>query len=457
MRGIGWPRDTIAFRFGATIVGSMVVTGLLIALFFAFGGDWARPPMDVAARLEGATALIRVLEAAPPSERAALAKAAVTTGYTLDWYASTAPVSVWFDAIADRRGPNVASPELEAFEQGLQRIAVPIPSYDPVTRAADFPLHSDRYPGAYFMGVRLADASWIVFMGFNRDWGLSQSQRLAIWGTFLVLSFVAVSAVATRQLSRPIRRLAKAVRLLGTNPAAPPIAQAGPQELREVIAAFNEMHAQIQEFVAYRTAMLAAISHDLRTPLTRMRLRGEFIDDKVQQARLFRDIDDMQTMIDGALAFFRGDADEETARSFDLPGVLLSIADDFADQGIEVKYTGPDHVAYIGRALALKRAFTNLIENAVKYGTPPEIELVSRDAAILVTVRDRGPGIAADSLEKVFRPFYRLDKSRNRATGGVGLGLTAALAIVRGHGGDITLRNRTGGGLEAVVTLPRIA
>jgi signal transduction histidine kinase len=226
--------------------------------------------------------------------------------------------------------------------------------------------------------------------------------------------------------------------------------------VRQVVKTFNEMQAQIQKFVAHRTMMLAAISHDLRTPLTRMRLRGELIEDPEQQARLFRDVDDMQAMIDGALAFFRDDAVGEPSTTFDLPQVLLTIVNDYADQKIEIRYLGSAHTVYQGRPFALKRAFTNLIENAIKYATPPELELLCEPQAVVVVVRDRGPGIPDTLLKEVFLPYYRVEKSRNRNTGGVGLGLTVALAIVHGHGGEIVLSNSPGGGLEARVVLPRL-
>jgi signal transduction histidine kinase len=194
--------------------------------------------------------------------------------------------------------------------------------------------------------------------------------------------------------------------------------------------------------------------HDLRTPLTRMRLRGEFIADEAEQERLFRDVDEMQTMVDGALAFFRDDAVEEAVTTFDLPGVIRTIANDYTDQGIDIAHAGPSRAVYRGRPFALKRAFTNLIDNAIKYATPPQIELCREEHAFVIRVCDRGPGIPADALDRVFTPYFRLDKSRNRATGGVGLGLIVAQAIVRGHGGEIILENRLGGGLEARVTLP---
>ncbi len=141
----------------------------------------------------------------------------------------------------------------------------------------------------------------------------------------------------------------------------------------------------------------------------------------------------------------------------DLPVVLQTIANDYADQDIEIAYAGPSHAVYRGRPFALKRAFANLIENAVKYGTPPTIEISCQEKTITIMVRDQGPGIPTEALERVFSPFYRLESSRNRTTGGVGLGLTAALAIIRGHGGDVVLSNLPAGGLGALVTLPRIA
>jgi len=300
----------------------------------------------------------------------------------------------------------------------------------------------------------LHDGSWLVFSVTKRTWGIPWADRWAIWLCLLAVSITIVTAFAARRFARPIEQLAAAVRQFGLNPRAPPIAETGPRELQQVIKTFNAMQAQIHKFVAYRTMMLTAISHDLRTPLTRMRLRGEFIEDPEQQSRLFRDVDEMQNMVDEALAFFRDDATAEETTSFDLPHVLLTIANDYADQNIDIGYAGPAHAVYRGRPFALKRAFTNLIDNAAKYGKTADIELSLEETALVVAIRDRGPGIPPNALDDVFRPYYRVDKSRNRSTGGVGLGLTVAQAIVQGHGGEITLKNRPEGGLEARVVLP---
>src|SRR6202790_4569387 len=257
------------------------------------------------------------------------------------------------------------------------------------------------------LAVQLHDGSWLVFSVTKRTWGMPWATRWVIWLCFLAASITVVTIFAARQFSKPIERLAAAVRQFGLNPQAPPIAETGPRELQEVVKTFNAMQAQIQKFVAYRTMMLAAISHNLRTPLTRMRLRGEFIEDQEQQSRLFRDVDEMQTMVDEALAFFRDDATAEETTAFNLPHVLLTIANDCADQDIEIGYAGPANAVYRGRPLTLKRALTNLIDNAAKYGKIPEIELSCEETALVVAIRDRGPGIPPDALDSVFRPYYR--------------------------------------------------
>jgi len=398
---------------------------------------------------EGAD-IVRMIEAAPPSMRQTLAAAAAPAEFRTDWYAAASQASASLQA-APRAEDKNAQRTISAH---LQRaVAVLSPG-----RTGSVPpgiLYDRSRPLApYMLAVQLNDGSWLVFSVMKRTWGMPWANRWMIWLCFLAASITIVTAFAARQFSGPIERLAAAVRQFGLNPRAPPIAEAGPKELRQVIETFNAMQAQIQKFVAYRTMMLAAISHDLRTPLTRMRLRGEFIDDQEQQARLLRDVDEMQNMVDEALAFFRDDASVEETTSFDLPHVLLTVANDYADQDVDIGYAGPAHAVYRGRPFTLKRAFTNLIDNAVKYGKTPEIELSCEEMALVVAIRDRGPGIPAEALDNVFRPYYRVDGSRNRTSGGVGLGLTVAQAIVQGHGGEIILQNRPEGGLEARIVLP---
>jgi signal transduction histidine kinase len=450
-----WPRDSISRRFALTVA----VTWSLVGLFFLFGGVWARPSLERSGLLEQAANMVRVIEAAPPPVREQLAAAASTGAVRVAWYAATSPASTVLERATGEAPEHIRAMMDELL--GDRRLVVvtlkPNGSSDALMSTPEFREQRTKYPHGYVLAVQQSDGGWLVFTAPERLWGLPWQERWPLWVAFLTVSTGIVSTIATRQLVRPIRKFAEAIRLFGTNPQAPPMAETGLRELTSVITSFNEMQAQIQKFVAYRTAMLAAISHDLRTPLTRIRLRGEFIEDPVQQARLFRDVEELQAMVDGALAFFRGDADEEAVTSFDLAGVLQTIANDYADQDIEIAYAGPSHAIYRGRPFALKRAFANLIENAVKYGTPPTIKLACQEETITIMVRDRGPGIPTEALERVFSPFYRLESSRNRTTGGVGLGLTAALAIIRGHGGDVVLSNLPTGGLQALITLPRLA
>jgi signal transduction histidine kinase len=448
MKPPAWLADTIARRFALTEIFVVAVTLGLAILFNRFGGVWAQEPLDQTGLLDKVADDVRIIETAPPEIRPSLASAGGSRGNRECWLAAGSQGARTLD-IAKGQDANVS----RVVAQKTHRTVVVILPTGRESVPAGLDPRLDGSP-VYLLGVRLQDRSWLVFATSNRSWGLSETVRWSIRLLFLVVSISLFTAIAARQFARPIKGLAAAVHEFGVNPRAPPIPESGPRELRQVIRTFNEMQGQIQKFVAYRTMMLAAISHDLRTPLTRMRLRGELIDDPEQQARLFRDVDEMQAMVDGALAFFRDDAVAEPRTTFDLPHVLLTIVNDYADQRIEIRYKGPVHAVYQGRPFALKRAFNNLMENAVKYATPPELELLCEERVFVVVVRDRGPGIPDKQLQDVFLPYYRVEKSRNRSTGGVGLGLTVALAIVQGHGGEILLRNLPDGGLEARVVLP---
>jgi signal transduction histidine kinase len=450
MKFPSWASDTIARRFAVTEVLAVAVTLALVGLFKTFGGVWSNEPLESSSLLDEAAEIVRMIEAAPPPMRQALTAAAGANVFHAGWYAAGSRAAASLEA-APRSDDEKTQKRISARVQRAAVVLMPRRSGS-VPPGIVYDRSKPLVP--YMLAVQLNDGSWLVFSVAKRTWGMPWADRWVVWLYFLAVSITVVTVFAARQFSRPIERLAAAVRQFGLNPQAPPIAETGPRELQEVVETFNAMQGQIQKFVAYRTMMLAAISHDLRTPLTRMRLRGEFIEDPEQQARLFRDVDEMQTMVDEALAFFRDDAICEETTSFDLPHVLLTIANDYADQDIDIGYAGPAHAVYRGRPFALKRAFTNLIDNAAKYAKAPEIELSCEEAALVVAIRDRGPGIPPDALDNVFRPYYRIDKSRNRTTGGVGLGLTVAQAIVQGHGGEIILENRPGGGLEARIVLP---
>ncbi|MFP0196960.1 MULTISPECIES: ATP-binding protein [Pseudomonas] len=434
-------RDTLSRRIALTIVAAMLASLLLNALFVQVAGIWARPPIERTGLLEQIAATTRVIEAAPAALRPQLASAASSPMLDVLWKPR------WVDFGLPGGGEQVEAGKVPALRQLLgddRQIDVFNPD--------DWPAGSPR--AHYVALVRLGDDSWLSFTPPERSWGLSLNVRIAVIVALGLVATLLVAWLATRQLAQPLQRFAHAARRFGGDLKAPPIHLEGPHEIRQAIVAFNTMQAQIQHFIGERTHMLAAISHDLRAPLTRMRLRSEFMEDLDHQGKLIRDIEEMQSMINAALAFFREDTHLEQSTAFDLSELLQTIVDDYRDQHIDIGFTGPAHVVYNGRPLGIKRVIVNLLDNAVKYGQRPSVALSSDDASIRIEVIDEGPGIPEDALERVFDPFFRLETSRNRDTGGVGLGLSAARGIIREQGGELSLHNRRSGGLRARVELP---
>ena len=228
----------------------------------------------------------------------------------------------------------------------------------------------------------------------------------------------------------------------------------GPREVRDLASAFNEMQARISDLVARRTQALGAVSHDLRTPLTRLKLRMEDLSDAELQHAVIADIDEMELMIEATLSYLKGEDATERIRRLDLGALLGTIVDEARDSGRQAELHAQPHVVIDGRLISLKRAFSNLISNALRFGTHVVVSAEMIDGAIRVTIDDNGPGIPEDQLAAVLEPFVRLEHSRNRETGGVGLGLTIAKSNIDAHGGTLCLSNRPEGGLRATVTLP---
>ncbi|WP_347906269.1 ATP-binding protein [Pseudomonas purpurea] len=418
----------------------MLISLAFNALFTQLAGVWAYPPLAETGLLEKTASITRVIEASEASQRERLAAAASDSGMSVSWHASREGLDL--PAVTDAAYRTASPAAKRLFNTPTRRVE----AYQP----GDWPQKN----GHYALLVQLADESWLMFSVPSRSWGLDEGPRNLIVIMLVLLSTAVVALIATRHLARPLQHFAQGARRFGADFRAPPIEPVGPHEIRQAILAFNAMQAQLQHFIKDRTQMLAAISHDLRTPLTRMRLRGEFIEDADQQQRLFRDVDEMQAMINSALEFFRDDARLEQATQFDLAELLQTLIDDYRDQSIDITFSGPPRLVYFGRPLGLKRVITNLLDNAIKYASEQAIELRNAEDQVTIRVLDRGPGIPADSYEQVFTPFFRLEASRNKSTGGVGLGLSAARAIVLEHGGSLTVRNRKIGGLEARVVLP---
>jgi signal transduction histidine kinase len=308
---------------------------------------------------------------------------------------------------------------------------------------------------AFEVHTQLADGTWARFDHGLGGAAFAWPRRLLLTLVVLLVSVIALALLAVRWLTRPLAVLATAADELGRDIKRPPLPEDGPTEVRRAAAAFNTMQARLQTYLREREQMLAAVSHDLRTPITRLRLRAEMIGDDALRAKFTQDLAEMETMTAAALDFLRGAGGDEPVQPVDVMALLESLQADMEETGQPVTVQGGARAPYPARPLALKRLLANLIENAVKYGQRANVTVADDAAQLQITVADEGPGIPEDQLERVFEPFYRLESSRSRDTGGVGLGLSVARDIARAHGGELTLRNRTGGGLEAVVTLPR--
>lgn len=302
--------------------------------------------------------------------------------------------------------------------------------------------------------VRLADDTFLNFGATLAEAASPWTAHSTLFSTTLMAGgVVAVAAMLLRSLVRPLRRLAAAADAIGRGPDVA-VAETGPGEVRQVAQAFNGMQARIHLLVHDRTQALAAVSHDLRTPITRLRLRAGFLDDPEMQAAVDADLEEMEGMIEATLAYLRGDAETEPRQVTDLAALLSTLTDDVCDAGGAATYAGPNHVAIELHPSAVKRAFANLVNNAVTYGGSVQVTVAPTASGVTVKVEDTGPGIPSEDLERVFQPFQRLEHSRNRGTGGVGLGLAIARQAIENEGGSIRLSNRQAGGLSAEVFLP---
>ncbi len=334
---------------------------------------------------------------------------------------------------------------------------------DPQTEISAFDLWLGRHfyflqPAPYSVVVQigLEDGTVAVFVARVPQERLARLEtlvpRLALWlGIFFVLAVLMV-----RMVTRPLARLAHGAEAIGAHPEAAPLAEEGPEETRSVIRAFNRMQTRVQSYLLERAELLRAVSHDLKTPITRMRLRSEMLEDAAQRDKFLRDLDEMARMVDSTLEFFRSLGNEPRRAPVDIGALVESLAEDWRSMGCTVEVHGTPRQPYLGHAQALQRCLDNLVGNAVRYGERARIFIEDDARCLRLRVEDDGPGIPEEALERVFEPFFRLEASRNRASGGTGLGLSIARNIARWHGGDLVLQNRTQHkGITAQLSLPR--
>ena len=327
-----------------------------------------------------------------------------------------------------------------------------------------------RPPGPRPDGPRIRRAEPIIFAPFeiavqqdDGQWLTTRPRASFHWGSWqgrilltLLISVIAIAPLAwwfARRLSQPIVAFAEAAERLGRDPRAPPLAMEGSGEVQAAVTAFNNMQERLRRYVEDRTAMVGAIAHDLRTPLTRLRFRIEGAPDELR-GRLQQDIDEMEAMVAAALGFVHDATHTAERTKLELASLVESVIDEAAETGADAAIESDQRIVVEGDPLALKRMVANLVGNAVKYGARARGRVFAEGRDAVIEIDDEGPGIPHAEMERVFDPFYRAEPSRSRETGGAGLGLAVVRSIARAHGGDVTLKNRDGGGLTARVSLP---
>jgi len=310
--------------------------------------------------------------------------------------------------------------------------------------------------GIHKVGIALPDGAMISAKLLPDQW------QPPFWGgpwmmtlLFAIISVTLLGLWAARALTAPLSSFAKAAESFSLSGAAAPLPERGPEEIRSVAKAFNRMRERITALIDDRTKMLAAISHDLRTPITRMRLRSEFIEDDVHRNRMLHDLDQMRSMLESVLSFLRNDRKLESMTLVDIATTLQLVTDQFADMGHKVAYDGPEHAMATVRPDDLHRSITNLVENAVRFGTEAAIRLRMSSDIVTIDIEDDGPGISDARKDVMLEPFVRGDDARNMdEAAGFGLGLSITRAIVLAHGGELSLNDRQPHGLMVRIQLP---
>jgi len=419
----------ISGQIAALVVISIVTIHLIFAAFFWLhrAGDLTGPPEHRQTQIE---TLARLVDITAPGDRAALLSE-ISRGF----------------------------PRLEMAIAGEVLTPSPEPVGLPYPPSRDRPIWifvPEGAQGSGRLGIRLQDGTMLTAMGDPRD---GRPPFLGgPWATTLLFVVVCISLLgiwAGRALSRPLWAFAAAAENFSLNGTSEPLSEGGPAEISAAARALNQMRARISALMQDRMRMLAAISHDLRTPITRLRLRSEFIEDETQRSHMLRDLDHMRGMLEAVLSFLRDDAPERAPTLIDLTEELHLICDQYSDLGHVIGFRGPSGVMIMARPDELHRAVDNLVANAVRFGTNVEIVLIITDRHVVIDVADDGPGIDDARKAAMLEPFVRGDPSRNMDEDtGFGLGLSIARSIVDAHGGELTLHDRKPKGLVARITLP---
>lgn len=408
---------------------------------------------------ERSAAVVLALEAAPEANRAGILDAARTerTDFAISREALVSDVAPVGPAIQRRIDTLLSGPrEVRVEEIGISpRDGQPMNPPAPLVLVRDKMLAAGMAPIELRLSVRLSDGRWLNVAARNDrpDFRLPP----AILGTIL-LSLVLIMGtlwLGLRRITGPLRRLAEAAEDFGIDSNAPAMSAGGPAEVQALSDALGRMQTRISAMVADRTRMLAALGHDLRSPITALRVRAEMVDDDETRERMVASLDEMRDMVEATLAYARGVSTDQPTETVDLALLLSDLTVELMETGPEISVVKADIVSLPLRRTPIRRALRNLMENAQRYGGQVEVSLRDGPLTAEILIDDFGPGIPEDHLETVFDPYARLETSRSSDTGGIGLGLPIARAILRAHAGDVRLSNRSEGGLRAVVWLSK--
>lgn len=430
--------DSLALRTAVVAVLGIVVVHVLSLWTYEHAMERERHAAHAVRLADQVVALRRSLAAAPAERREEVAHA--LSGGAIDAH--------WGREAMAATGPHA--------DPSAQRLAAEVRALAPDLAAADILVGAGPDPHLSLVAVRLPDGSWLNVRLFASVPQTAGGHGSLLSTTLMAAGVLLLSLAIAAWLTRPLRAMARTVAALPPDAARIHLPETGPKEVRELAHAFNVMQARIAGLVERRTQALAAVSHDLRTPMTRLRFRLEDVSDPALRDAIAGDVAEMEQMVEATLSYLRGEASEEPVRPLDLVALVETIVDDARDRGLRADLSAPPRLVVAGRLVSLKRMVGNLVENALAYGGSAHVSIADEEADAVLTVRDEGPGIPEDQLAAVLEPFVRLEASRSRATGGVGLGLTIAHAVAEAHGGTMALANAPGGGLVATVRLPKV-
>ena len=432
-----WPRGLIG-RVTLVMLAALLLEFAGSTAFYEQAETYSADDSHVGHIAEQLATNASVLSETPVPQRAGLADMLSTSALRIAWI-----------------GQGAAEPPRPAEPLRIAALHGRLVAFEPRLNGVGLVLEAMAASADVAGQLRLSDGSTVRFAAPGMLTRQAVTRGLFSAGVLAICVLLA-SVMMVRTLSLPLRAVSRLADAIGHGPAVTvpvSVLENGPNEVRHLARAMNAMQARIARLIADRTEALAAVSHDLRTPLSRLRLRAGFLDDLEAQSAIEADVAEMEAMVGSVLAYLSGENDPEPERSVDLATLLATLVDEAADAGGDARYDGPDHALARLRPLAMKRVFSNLIGNALTYAGNVRVSLAARNSGLQVLIMDDGPGIPEPELERVLTPFYRVEASRSRSTGGLGLGLAIVQREVLRAGGTLYLTNRPEGGLQVRITL----